>query len=485
MPWSRFPRWFGLSVVLAAWACPAAELWIGAAVADITPAQPVALDGQRRLRVSTKPETPISASVLALESRDGAKVLDQAIMVSCDLVAIRSGVLERVRRKVTPRLPDFDVNKLFLSATHTHTAPVTAEGGYALPDHVMRPAAYVDFLTDRVAGAVVEAWRRRAPGKAGWGQSQAAVAHNRRAVYADGRAVMYGSTAASDFQGLESREDHDLDVLFFWDREDRLLATAIAVPCPAQEVEGGSSIHADFWHPVRETLRARHGRDLVVLGWSGAGGDVTSRPMYGRASDERMRRLRGLTRLEEVARRIVTGWEDAYEAARRDMRADVVLRHRVEMIELPERRVTKEEAAAAREQAARHAGNPAEVWDYRWHQRVVERFERQQTSGLGFYPMELHVLRLGDVAIATNDFELYTEFGVRIKARSPALQTVVIQLTGGNGGYLPTERAVRGGGYGAVVQSTQVGPEGGQVLVDRTVMTIESLWAGSPVAESR
>ncbi len=485
MPWSRFPGWFGLSALLAAWACPATELFIGAAVADITPAQPVALDGQRRLRVSTKPETPLSASVLALESRDGATVLDQAIMVSCDLVAIRSGVLERVRSKVKPRLPDFDADKLFLSATHTHTAPVTAEGGYTLPEDVMRPAAYVEFLTERVAEAVIQAWRRRQPGKVGWGQSQAVVAHNRRAVYADGRAVMYGSTAAPDFLGLEAREDHDLDVLFFWDRESRLIATAIDVPCPAQEVEGGSSIHADFWHPVRQMLRARHGVDLVVLGWSGAGGDVTSRPMYGRASDERMRRLRGLTRLEEVARRIVSGWEDAYEAARRDMRADVVLRHRVETIELPERRVTQEEAAAAREQAARHAGKPAEIWDYRWHQRVVERFEKQRTSGVDLYPMELHVLRLGDVAIATNDFELYTEFGVRIKARSPALQTFVIQLTGGNGGYLPTERAVRGGGYGAVVQSTRVGPEGGQVLVDRTVKAIESLWAEAPVAASR
>ena len=473
-----FRRWCWVGALVWASAAPAAELWIGAAVADITPAQPVALDGQRRLRVSTKPETRISASVLALESRDGAKVVDQAIMVSCDLVAIRSGVLGRVRNKVKPRLPDFDVSKLFLSATHTHTAPVTAEGNYALPEHVMRPAAYVELLTDRVADAVVQSWRRRGPGKAGWGQSQAVVAHNRRAVYADGRAVMYGATAAPDFQGLESREDHDLDVLFFWDRQDRLIATAILVPCPAQEVEGGSSIHADFWHPVRERLRARHGAELVVLGFSGAGGDVVSRPMYGKASDERMRRLRGLTRLEEVARRIVAGWEDAYEAARWDKRAEVVLRHLVETIELPERRVSEEEAAAGA-QAARHAGNPAEVWDYRWHQRVVERFERQQAGGLGAYPMELHVLRLGDVALATNDFELYTEFGVRIKARSPALQTFVIQLTGGNGGYLPTERAVRGGGYGAVVQSTTVGPEGGQVLVDRTVKAIESLWAES------
>ena len=89
--------------------------------------------------------------------------------------------------------------------------------------------------------------------------------------------------------------------------------------------------------------------------------------------------------------------------------------------------------------------------------------------------MELHVVRLGDVAIATNDFELYTDYGVAMQARSPATQTVVIQLAGG-GSYLPTERAVRGGGYAAIPQSNRVGPPGGQVLVDRTVELIQSLW---------
>jgi len=89
--------------------------------------------------------------------------------------------------------------------------------------------------------------------------------------------------------------------------------------------------------------------------------------------------------------------------------------------------------------------------------------------------MELHILRLGDVAIATNDFELFTDYGVQIKARSPAVQSFIIQLSG-PGTYIPTERAVRGGSYSAVIQSNRVGPEGGQVLVNQTVETIKLLW---------
>ena len=466
----------GLTFGLVSSPAQAAELWIGAATADITPDQPVALDGHRGLRISNKVESPITATALALESREGGKVLDQAIMVSCDLVGIRQGILDSFRDKVKPRLPDFDVNKLFASATHTHNAPVTLEGRYTLPERGnMKPAQYAEFLAAKVGEAIVSAWQKRRIGKVGWGQGQAVVAQNRRAVYADGTAKMYGATNTKDFRGIEGYEDHNLDVLFFWDQKDQLLATAVNVPCPSQDAEGGLSIHSDFWHPVREMLRQRHGKDLLVLGWAGAGGDQTSRPQYGKAADERMRKLRGLTRLEEVARRIVNGWEEAYEGARKDIRDDVVLRHCVAEIALPHRKVTEAEVAEAREGAAKYASIPAQRWNYRWHQAVVERYEAQRAGTEGPFKMELHALRLGDVAIATNTFELFTDYGVQIKARSPAVQTFIIQLTG-SGGYLPTERAVRGGGYGAVIQSSRVGPEGGQALVDQTVRAIEELW---------
>ena len=110
-----------------------------------------------------------------------------------------------------------------------------------------------------------------------------------------------------------------------------------------------------------------------------------------------------------------------------------------------------------------------------WHGGVVKRYERQQAGTVEPFAMELHALRLGDVAIATNVFELFTEFGIQVKARSRALQTFVIQLAG-PGSYLPTARAVKGGGYSAIVESNLVGPEGGQVLTDRTVELINSFW---------
>lgn len=46
------------------------DLLIGTAVADITPELPVALMGQFNLRIADTTETPLTANVITLESRD-------------------------------------------------------------------------------------------------------------------------------------------------------------------------------------------------------------------------------------------------------------------------------------------------------------------------------------------------------------------------------------------------------------------------------
>ena len=89
-------------------------------------------------------------------------------------------------------------------------------------------------------------------------------------------------------------------------------------------------------------------------------------------------------------------------------------------------------------------------------------------------PVELHMLRLGDVGIATVPFELFIDYGMRIQARSDALITFTVQLSCGHSEYLPTARAIGGGGYSA--EKYLVGPEGGKVLVDECVKRLNAHW---------
>lgn len=475
---------FLVDILLWPGAGSAAELLVGTAAADITPTEPIAVSGQFHLRIANTVETPITANVIALESCENGLSRDMAIMVSCDLLYIPSEVLELVRKAVRGRLPNLDTTKLFLNGTHTHTAPVLLLEKYSIPkEGVMQVEQYRSFFTRRVADAIVQAWTKRSSGSVTWGLSHAVVAYNRRAAYADGSARMYGPTDIAGFRNLEGYEDHDVDTLFFWNKLNELVGVVVTVSCPAQEVESRTAVNADFWHPVRGALRERFGERLCVLGWTGASGDQSPHLMYRKAADERMRRLRGLSRLDEIARRIVRAVEDAYETVKNDRHADVLLIHRVEKLRLPMRLVTEAEYEEAKKAVGRAADqieqNPkAAAREHRrmkWYERTVKRFEKRKTDPKPKYEMELHVVRIGDVAICTNPFELFTDYGIRLKARSKAVQTFVVQLVG-PGTYLPTRKAIQGGHYSAIVHSSLVGPEGGDVLVERTADIIDSLW---------
>ena len=477
-------RWFvfwaiaaGLGLVLVDGLCAAeTELLIGAASASITPEEPIALDGQFHARIAKKVDNPITATAVAIEARQDGQSVDQALLVSCDLVAFRSTLLQAARQRLAEKLPEIDSQKVIFTATHTHTSGVTEDGKYELPQEgVMKPSEFVTFVVDRLEELIAAAWKQRRPGGVSWGLGHAVVGYNRRAVYADGSAVMYGKTDGPDFRGIEGYEDHGLGLLFFWnDPQQSLLAVAVNVACPSQEVESRSQVNADFWHDVREGTQVGDFKDVLVLGWPAAAGDQSPHRMYRKAAEQRMLDLRGLSYTQEIARRIVGEIQDVASLVDDDIRTDVPFAHKVEELALPVRKVTEQEKAAAQAEidALKKKGDTSRR--HLWLQKVVDRYDAQEQNPT--VTAEVHALRIGDIAIITNPFELFLDYGVQMQGRSKALQTFVIQLTNGSGGYLATERAVKGGGYSAVIASNRVGSEGGQVLVDRSVELINSMW---------
>jgi hypothetical protein len=470
--------WTALGLALALASPLTAALKIGWAQADITPPEPVIIAGQFHARVSEGVIDPITATVLALEGD-----VDHVVFVSCDVVSIPDALRDAVRGKLRGAV-GLDPRKVILHATHSHTAPLY-DGGRIVPGlelRTMETAALVAFTSDLIAQAVTRAWAERKPGGIAYGMSQAVVGRNRRSVDRSGKSTMYGDVARADFSHIEGFEDHDGSFLATYDPEGALTGLVVNVACPAQADESLFSLTADFWHDTRLELRRRHGAKLFVAAQCSTAGDIA--PHFVRNSS--------------YDHRVANAADAVLPVIKGTVERSPKLLHRVETLALPMNKLTEADIADARKEAglwrgryetekakidAQPAAARAGRWyvavtgaygRMRWNERVLERFDAQK-NGPQSQTIEIHVLRIGDVAVATNPFEYYLDYGIQIKARSPAPQTFLVQLAGA-GTYVPSPRSTLGGGYGSLPASNPVGAEGGGVLRDRTVELLREYW---------
>lgn len=499
----------------------AGNLKIGWSIADITPDETVLI---RTLSISEGVLDPILATVLVMESGSGASS-EKVIMVSCDLLGIPDGrrevtednLLNNVRRLVVKSVPELKPEQIFLNATHTHSAPNVSsksiEDLIGMDFNLQSPKEYLDIISVRIADSIAEAWNRRRPGGISYGLGFAVAGHNRIQVDFSGEAQMHGNINRPGFSHLEGFVDHSVNLLFTWDETVNITGVVINMACTSQFTYG-NLISSDYWHDVREEMAKRFDNKIYILTQSSPAGDQSCHDIIvDRRAEDRMQKLmfpdeenERLRRRKDMALRISDAVTSVLPYMKDSIEWDPVFKHEMRIAELSKRIITKEEVKAAldsypgvpkgavkedyqkqydeallelknnpelkgkREMFNKLARNKAMI---RRAENLEEHFRMQSIEPK--YPVEIHVVRIGDIVFATNPFELYMDFGTRIKARSPAIQTFLVQLAG-NGTYLPTFRAVAGKAYGAIPASNVVGPEGGQELVENTLEIINALW---------
>ena len=192
-------------------------------------------------------------------SRGGGQVAGPRIMVSCDVCYIPTTVVEQVRLQLAAASCRISIpQKLFSAATHTHTGPVFEDGHVRhSQEGVMQPAEVRRVL-------------RRAGGRRG-GQSLAEPQAGRRGLGAGarrGRPQPPRGLRRRQRQDVRRHDDRRISAASkatkttpsrrssSGTRTSKLVAAAINFACTAQEVEGKSTVDADFVHPVRVALRA-------------------------------------------------------------------------------------------------------------------------------------------------------------------------------------------------------------------------------------
>ena len=186
-----------------------------------------------------------------------------------------------------------------------------------------------------------------------------------------------------------------------------------------------------------------------------------------------------------MGRRIAKAFDDVADVIAKDIRTDVPLVHLVRQVDLPARIVTEAEYGRAKkvceEMDAKEGRGPAGVAvvlaRYLWAdgralpgpaERRVGELSRSRCTCCDWATWRLPPIRSSCSSTTA----------CRFRPAARLAQTILIQLASpaGYAGYVPTPRAVQAGGYSAEVLVNMIGPEGGQVLVDRTVETINELW---------
>ena len=496
----------------------ASTIKMGWAETDMTPyGRRIKLEGQFYERISQSVETPITATAWAVES-DG----EQLVICSTDNTMVYRFWMDEVRKKVAEACPDLDVSKIICHATHTHnsfspeppdtmgatldilatelglTASLEGEGSI-LRDGLMTAREATDFLVEKVTDAIVRAWQGRRPGYFAPAFGRAAVGMCRRVVYQDGHAAMWGDAYRDDFFSLEGGNDNGMELLFTYDEKMKMNGVIVNLSCPSQVMEQRYEISSDYWGKVKILLRRKFGEDFKVLGLCSPAGDQCPRdlirwiepetpiedpniwrpnPPVHRA-DPSMFDVAGTWR---IGRRIVGEILAILEEEELEPQGEAVLKHETLKLPLPLRRVSEKEYKEAKKVIDRFlVENKGKEVDYQTaarmhvHAGTLARYEVQQKESI--VPSEVHVVRFGDLAFATNPFELFLDFANVIRARSKAAQTFLVQLSCDALGYLPTEKAEKGGHYSAYISSGYVGHEGGYMLAEETLKEIEKLFS--------
>lgn len=493
------------------------KIKIGWSEVDFSPKKgtKISLAGQFYERITDEIESPVTATAFALECGN-----DQMIICSCDLVSIGDNLNELVKENVCKQI-DIDPNKIIISAIHTHTSyvysrssKVSAESSLSclkrlIPEDMqyvplvsneecMSPVDSLNLLVEKISQAIVEAWNNRSEGYYQNAFGRAVVGHCRRVCYDDGSAAMWGDTNSANFTELEAGNDSGIELIYTFDKDKNLNGVIANVACPAQVVEQRSFISSDYWGKVKENLEKHFGKKIFVLGLISAAGDQCPRDMIRwvnpetpiddpnvkrenyieRRQDPSMYDISGL---KVVGKRISNEIISVFEELDDNKIDSSVLQHKTINLSLPLRRVTKAEYNQSIKEINdfidKNRGKKITFEDnakLHIYAGNIVRFEKQQT--LDLFDIEVHFVKFGDVAFATNPFELFLDYGNQIRARSKAKQTFLIQLSCGVNGYLPTEKAEKGSHYSAYVSSGWTGHEGGDILVRTTLEQINKMF---------
>jgi neutral ceramidase len=409
-------------------------LLVGASKIDITPPLGGCQAGSvKEVRSETLTDSLYASAILI---NDGIKEIS---IISVDLCLCPTKYFKESVLPEIKKLTGIKHENIILSATHTHAGPVLNAEYYE--EFGLADKEYSSILAKKIATAVRIAQQNTKPAYIAVGKGDSSLYNTNRRLKrkSDGSTIM-SFCCSGDLSRFEQKGivDNEMVVLKIDDEEGRPIAILVNYAIHNNAV-GGRTITSDFAGAMRDYLEKIYDGYPVVLFLPGCCGNVTCNKLADprRRANPRFPSLHkriGMSLAGDVMRIIGNMYE--YES--------------IDYINIIHKTLTVLERPYCSYDTTIDGtfGDP----DSRMTKLFMDAYneDKRKYGNLPLESFELDIcgISLGNqIALVTNPNELFVEYGLEIKEKSPYKYTLVAELTNGCEGYAPTLKAFEEGGY--------------------------------------
>jgi hypothetical protein len=340
---------------------------------------------------------------------------------------------------------------VLIGASHSHSSGplgIVQPGQYDHASELVRQLAYeksacadpryVARVGQQVVEAVCAADQSRVAVRCGAGTGKEdQVAFNRRLRMKNGLTYTHPGQNNPDVVSYAGPTDPTVGVVGAWDGSDRLLGCVVNFACHATTSPGG--ISASYIYYLERAVRGAFGPQAIVVFLQGESGDVTqvdNLSPYVFPKGERWAQIVG-GRLGAEAVKVLLSME-AGQLVPLDARSRV--------LEIDRRVPTPERVKRSLELVQK---TPREVgpteWAFAKETVLLDALRAKWPKA----QVEVQAIQLGPVVFLANPGELFCQYRLEMKAKSPFPLTFGVGYANDFAGYVPTEEAfgTHGGGY--------------------------------------
>ena len=426
---------------------------------EITPPLGDDIPGYAGPRNSTSIHDPMFSRAVAI--RTGDAVHECVIMISVDIIYIPPVIYDGVIAKVE-KWTSVPQKNIMIAATHTHTGgPVYEDGEFRVLDD-----AWTEITTQSTADAAIMAFQRMVDATARYASEDVhGLAFCRDYVMKNGEIRTNPGWHNPDIVKPAGKTDPAFPALFFFDTENRPMGAITSFACH-HDCKSGTELSADYSGVLSGYMKDYLGRSFVNILLQGFCGNVNA----GNPLSETQPTEPAFIRLGE---RLFQAEKELYE------RADTLEINAVyaEKRVLPiKRREISPEVVEEHKWVLENVPND-------WYQMDISKNENQMfkrthavsiirlSESPEFHAAYIQVVRLGnDVSIYALPGEMYTEYGLYIKEKSPTKYNL---LSGtalkGLDGYVPTFDLYDSNSYAVALGSADYVAKTGQQMADKAI----------------